>query len=102
MSKKIKLFSILFVGLGACQMNAGNDFLPTNINCNRCKERDSSAKNTSSVLAVTVLSVNVSNPNPSTSPSPSVTPSETPSISPSPVSTPEPSPLPSPTASPNE
>ncbi len=102
MSKKIKLFSILFVGLGACQMNAGNDFLPTNINCNRCKERESSTKNTSSVLAVTVLSVNVSNRNPSASPSPSVEPSETPSISPNPVSTPEPSPLTSPTASPNE
>ena len=77
-------------------MNAGNDFLPTNINCNRCKERESSAKNTSSVLAVTVLSVNVSNPNPSASPSvtPSETPSETPTISPSA--------LPTPTASPTE
>jgi len=102
MSKKIKLFSILFVGLGACQMNAGNDFLPTNINCNRCKERDSISKNSSSVLAVNVLSVTIPNTIPSASPSPSVTPSETPSISPSPVSTPEPSPLPSPTASPNE
>ncbi len=83
-------------------MNAGNDFLPTNINCNRCRERDSSSKNISSVLAVTVLNVNIPNTTPTASPSPSVTPSETPSISPSPVSTPEPSPLPSPTASPNE
>jgi hypothetical protein len=98
MSKKIKLFSILFVGLGACQMNAGNDFLPTNINCNRCKERDSISKNNSSVLLVNVLSVSVPDrtPTASTSPSPSssVEPSETPTISPSA--------LPTPTASPTE
>ena len=92
MSKKIKLFSILFVGLGACQMNAGNDILPTNIDCNRCKERDSISKNTSSVLAVTVLNITIPNTNPSASPS--VRPSETPSISPSV--------LPTPTASPTE
>ena len=83
-------------------MNAGNDFLPTNINCNRCKERDSISKNNSSVLLVNVLSVSAADKNPTASPSPSLTPSETPSISPSSVSTPEPSPLPSPTASPNE
>ena len=98
MSKKIKLFSILFVGLGACQMNAGNDFLPTNINCNRCRERDSISKNNSSVLLVNVLSVSVPDrtPTASTSPSPSssVEPSETPTISPSA--------LPTPTASPTE
>ena len=96
MSKKIKLFSILFVSLGACQMNAGNDFLPTNINCNRCKERESISKNNSSVLLVNVLSVSVPDrsPSASTSPSPSVEPSETPTISPSA--------LPTPTASPTE
>ena len=90
MSKKIKLFSILFVGLGACQMNAGNDFLPTNINCNRCKERDSISKNNSSVLLVNVLSVSVPDrtPSASPSPSPSVEPSETPTISPSALPTP--------------
>ncbi len=79
-------------------MNAGNDFLPTNINCNRCKERDSISKNNSSVLLVNVLSVSVADKNPtaSTSPSPSssVEPSETPTISPSA--------LPTPTASPTE
>jgi len=77
-------------------MNAGNDFLPTNINCNRCKERDSISKNNSSVLLVNVLSVNVPDKTPSASPSPSpsVEPSETPSISPSA--------LPTPTASPTE
>ena len=79
-------------------MNAGNDFLPTNINCNRCKERDSISKNNSSVLLVNVLSVSVPDrtPSASTSPSPSssVEPSETPTISPSA--------LPTPTASPTE
>ncbi|MBK6548102.1 MAG: hypothetical protein IPG15_06710 [Arcobacter sp.] len=79
-------------------MNAGNDFLPTNINCNRCKERDSISKNNSSVLLVNVLSVSVPDrtPSASTSPSPSssVEPSETPTISPST--------LPTPTASPTE
>ena len=77
-------------------MNAGNDFLPTNINCNRCKERDSISKNNSSVLLVNVLSVSVPDKTPtaSTSPSPSVEPSETPTISPSA--------LPTPTASPTE
>ena len=77
-------------------MNAGNDFLPTNINCNRCKERDSISKNNSSVLLVNVLSVSVPDrtPSASTSPSPSVEPSETPTISPSA--------LPSPTTSPTE
>ena len=79
-------------------MNAGNDFLPTNINCNRCKERDSISKNNSSVLLVNVLSVNVPDRTPtastSPSPSPSVEPSETPTISPSA--------LPTPTASPTE
>ena len=77
-------------------MNAGNDFLPTNINCNRCKERDSISKNNSSVLLVNVLSVNVPDrsPSASTSPSPSVEPSETQTISPSA--------LPTPTASPTE
>lgn len=77
-------------------MNAGNDFLPTNINCNRCRERDSISKNNSSVLLVNVLSVSVPdrNPSASTSPSPSVEPSETPTISPSS--------LPTPTASPTE
>ncbi len=86
MSKKIKLFSILFVGLGACQMNAGNDFLPTNINCNRCKEKDSISKNNSSVLLVNVLSVSVPDRTPSASPSPTISPSA----------------LPTPTASPTE
>jgi len=77
-------------------MNAGNDFLPTNINCNRCRERDSISKNNSSVLLVNVLSVSVPDrtPTASTSPSPSVKPSETPTISPSA--------LPTPTASPTE
>ena len=77
-------------------MNAGNDFLPTNINCNRCKERDSISKNNSSVLLVNVLSVSVPDKTPSASPSPSpsVEPSETPTISPSA--------LPTPTASPTE
>ena len=77
-------------------MNAGNDFLPTNIDCNRCRERDSISKNNSSVLLVNVLSVSVPDrtPSASTSPSPSVEPSETPSISPSA--------LPTPTASPTE
>ena len=79
-------------------MNAGNDFLPTNINCNRCRERDSISKNNSSVLLVNVLSVSVPDrtPSASTSPSPSssVEPSETPTISPSA--------LPTPTASPTE
>ena len=79
-------------------MNAGNDFLPTNINCNRCRERDSISKNNSSVLLVNVLSVSVPDrtPSASTSPSPSssVEPSETPTISPST--------LPTPTASPTE
>ena len=79
-------------------MNAGNDFLPTNINCNRCKERDSISKNNSSVLLVNVLSVSVPDrtPTASTSPSPSssIEPSETPTISPSS--------LPTPTASPTE
>ena len=79
-------------------MNAGNDFLPTNINCNRCKERDSISKNNSSVLLVNVLSVSVPDRTPtastSPSPSPSVEPSETPTISPSA--------LPTPTASPTE
>ena len=77
-------------------MNAGNDFLPTNINCNRCKERDSISKNNSSVLLVNVLSVSVPDrtPSASISPSPSVEPSETPTISPST--------LPTPTASPTE
>ena len=79
-------------------MNAGNDFLPTNINCNRCKERDSISKNNSSVLLVNVLSVSVPDrtQTASTSPSPSssVEPSETPTISPST--------LPTPTASPTE
>ena len=75
-------------------MNAGNDFLPTNINCNRCKERDSISKNNSSVLLVNVLSVSVPDrtPSASTSPSPSVEPSETPTISPSPLPTPTTSP----------
>ena len=75
-------------------MNAGNDFLPTNINCNRCKERDSISKNNSSVLLVNVLSVNVPDRTPTASTSPSVEPSETPTISPSA--------LPTPTASPTE
>ena len=77
-------------------MNAGNDFLPTNINCNRCRERDSISKNNSSVLLVNVLSVSVPDKTPtaSTSPSPSVEPSETPTISPSA--------LPTPTSSPTE
>ena len=77
-------------------MNAGNDFLPTNINCNRCRERDSISKNNSSVLLVNVLSVSVPDKTPtaSTSPSPSVEPSETPTFSPSA--------LPTPTASPTE
>lgn len=96
MSKKIKLFSILFVGLGACQINAGNDFLPTNINCNRCRERDSISKNNSSVLLVNVLSVNVPDRTPTASTSPShsssVEPSETPTISPSALPTPTASP----------
>ena len=75
-------------------MNAGNDFLPTNINCNRCKERDSISKNNSSVLLVNVLSVSVPDrtPSASTSPSPSVEPSETPTISPSALPTPTTSP----------
>ena len=75
-------------------MNAGNDFLPTNINCNRCKERDSISKNNSSVLLVNVLSVPDRTPSASPSPSPSIEPSETPTISPSA--------LPTPTASPTE
>ena len=77
-------------------MNAGNDFLPTNINCNRCKERDSISKNNSSVLLVNVLSVSVPDrtPTASTSPSPSssVEPSKTPTISPSALPTPTTSP----------
>ena len=73
-------------------MNAGNNFLPTNINCNRCKERDSISKNNSSVLAVNVLSVTIPNTTPTASPSPPVEPSETPSISPSALPTPTESP----------
>lgn len=90
MSKKIKLFVLLVLPLTACQMNAGQDFFPTNLDC-RCGREEENNKKSSSFLAVNVFSVIVPSGTPAPSASPTATPSSIITPTPNPTASPSPS-----------
>ena len=91
MIKKIKLISIVLFSLTACQLNTGQNILPT-LGC-RCQDRltDSHASGNSSFFAVNVVGT--------TNSSPSVSPSASPTVQA--IKSPEPEPSVSTSPSPN-
>lgn len=94
LNKKTVFITIVVLSSTACQLNAGQNNFPTNIDC-RCKDRGlngSNQESSASVLSVNVLGVNIpptgngsTTPTGSATPEPSVTPTTNPSPSASPT-----------------
>lgn len=88
LNKKIVFITIVVLSSTACQLNAGQNNFPTNIDC-RCKDRGfngSNQESSASVLSVNILGVNI--PNSSPTPSASTSTEPTPSVTPSPSASP--------------
>ncbi len=91
--KKLKLISIVLFSLTACQLNTGQNILPT-LGC-RCQDRvtdNHSTGSNSSFFAVNVVGTTNSSPSVSPSASPTVQASKSPEPEPSASPFPSPSP----------